>query len=58
MIKEMGKHIYSTVIVLGIVLFVWLFASWVDVITHNDPFAGENNYQPWNLIVVFTEVAE
>lgn len=58
MIKEMGKHIYSTMIVLGIVLFVWLFASWVDVITHNDPFTGDHKYQTWNAIVVFTEVAE
>lgn len=58
MIKEMGKHIYSTMIVLGIVLFVWLFASWVDVITHNDPLTCDYDYQPWNLIVVFTEVAE
>lgn len=43
-------HVLEALFVLiAVILFIYVFASWIDVITHNQ--SPEPVYQPWNLFV-------
>lgn len=40
--------------ILGVLVVVWIVASWVNVNAHNDPFAsGYGDFAWWNLFNVF-----
>jgi len=53
--KDKVKAIERLSVILLIILFVWFLASWMNVISHNDP---EDKSAPaaWNCFVVMTEV--
>lgn len=35
------KIFYTALAVLSVTLMIWIIASWVDVLLHNDPYSGE-----------------
>jgi hypothetical protein len=48
------KKIGNVFAVLGIILMIWIFISFIDINTHNSPF--ENDYQSylsWNFFIIF-----
>lgn len=42
----------------GVVLLIWLAASWADVLMHNDPITGDAAYWRGNAIVMMTELMD
>lgn len=46
------------VCLMGIAVTVWLLASWVDVLLHNDPVYGDKQYMPSNAIVMMLDLTE
>ena len=40
--------------VIGTLLILWLIISWVDVVGHNHPIAGDYQYMPGNAFVIMT----
>lgn len=46
------------VCLMGIAVTVWLLASWVDVLLHNDPVYGDKQYMPGNAIVMMINLTE
>lgn len=43
------KKIKNLFTVFGIILVVWIIASWVDINCHNDPFTNDyQDYSSWN----------
>ena len=38
-------------------LIVWMLASWIDVLMHNDPLTGNRGYMPANAFVVMTQIS-
>ena len=37
-----------------IVMMFWFAFSWVDVLSHNDPFDGDQNYSPCNIFILIS----
>lgn len=35
------KIFYTALAALSVMLMIWITASWVDVLLHNDPYSGE-----------------
>ena len=55
MIKYVLRFI---VYALYIGLIVWILASWIDVLMHNDPLTGDHDYMPANAFVLMTQIRE
>ena len=49
------KLIEKMAMILLIVVSIWFFASYVDVLAHNNPVDGNHSYQPWNVFVLAFE---
>ena len=50
-VKKVFRYLYNILYGAGIAFMVWLFLSWVDVVSHNmDP---NPVYQVWNLFQLF-----
>ena len=42
--------------ILSLLLILWMFISWVEVITHNGPFTTDYNYSDANFFVAISRV--
>lgn len=49
------RLVENLLVVVSVLLFVWFFASWCNVLMHNDPIYGDYQYAPWNM---FTSMAK
>ena len=49
----MKKVLSNLFAILGVALFVWCFASVINVGLNNSPLANENVYAWWNLFNIF-----
>lgn len=50
------KKIGNVLVVCGVIFIIWIFASWIDTIFHNNPMDEKNyqNFSKWNFFdVVF-----
>lgn len=54
------KKIGNLFAVLGVVFMVWLFASWIDTISHNNPMNKETyqNFSKWNFFDIVFMIGE
>lgn len=50
------RFLKKIVCLVGIAVTVWLMASWVDVLMHNDPIYGDKQYMPGNAIVLLVDL--
>lgn len=55
MIKYILK-LFAYVACIGLIM--WILASWIDVLMHNDPLTGDRRYNPANAFVIMTEVTK
>lgn len=46
------KLVEKISLIVLIVLSIWFFASYIDVLAHNDPFAGNYQYHAWNVFTL------
>lgn len=51
--KELVNMLVNSLLVLSIILFVWMFISWVNVVTHNLQSGGYDLIWSWNFFKVF-----
>ncbi len=47
------KAIYHFFTIVSVLLIMWMFISWVDVLMHNDPITGDYQYSQYNMINMF-----
>lgn len=53
------KNLASAILIAAsIAILIWLVVSWVDVLMHNDPITGDNQYIPGNAIVMMVDLTE
>ena len=52
------KAIEYLLILMTALVLIWMVASWVDVVNHNDPSGGDGDPSRWNAFVVMTEAAK
>ena len=52
--RKMIEYLMTFLVVL---MMVWILASWVDVVMHNDPSGSDGDPAKWNAFMVLTEVA-
>lgn len=56
--KNLGKEatlsdkIGTIVGSISFIFLMWLFISWVEIVTHNAPHQPEYTYHAWNLLVM------
>ena len=56
--KFIKNLICNAFAVAGVVLLVWLAASWADVLMHNDPITGDTAYWRGNAIVMLINLMD
>lgn len=56
--KFLKNLISAVLIAASIAILAWLVVSWVDVLMHNDPITGDNQYIPGNAIVMMVDLTE
>lgn len=49
----MKKLLSNFLAVLGVVFFIWCFASVINTGLNNSPLANDNTYAWWNLFNIF-----
>lgn len=49
------KIFYTALAALSVMLMIWITASWVDVLLHNDPYSGEC-IANWNAFLTLIKV--
>lgn len=54
------KNCFITLLCVASVIFgLWIFASWVDVNTHNDYFASDyKDFADWNFFIHYVDFLE
>lgn len=54
------KKIGNLFAVLGVIFMVWIFASWIDTINHNNPMNEETyqNFSKWNFFDIVFMIGE
>lgn len=50
------RFLKKIICLMGIAVTVWLMASWVDVLMHNDPITGDAAYWRGNAIVMLVDL--
>lgn len=54
------KKIGNILVVCGVIFIIWIFASWIDTINHNNPM-NEESYQKfskWNFFDIIVMIGE
>lgn len=55
----MKKLIFNTtknlILMLAVMFLLWILASWIDIVAHNDPWRGSHEYMPGNAFVLLTQ---
>ena len=52
------RFIRNAAVLAGAILIVWIMASWVDILLHNDPITGNKEYWAYNAFVLITGQGE
>lgn len=50
--KKAQKVAGNVIIVVCILFEIWIAASWMNVLAHNDPWRGDKKYAPNNAFVL------
>ena len=45
----------NTIAVISFLFILWVCASWINVLAHNDPDRGDRKYAPNNVFVMMDE---
>lgn len=51
----MKKFIGNTIAILSFLFLLWMCVSWVDVLAHNDPWKGNQKYEPNNVFTMMVK---
>ena len=51
----MKKMAYSIAMGLSLACMVWIGASWINVLMHNNPVLGDYLYAPWNFFLLIAK---
>lgn len=50
--KKAWKVVGNIIVVVCILFEIWIAASWMNVLAHNDPWRGDKKYAPNNIFVL------
>ena len=54
----MKRFIGNAIAVISFLFLLWIVASWINILAHNNPYSGDQKYAPNNIFVILTKECE
>lgn len=54
--KKIIRITGNLITILSILFLIWIIASWMNVLAHNDPWRGDKKYAPNNAFVMLEKM--
>lgn len=56
--KRLTRAIGNVITIISFLFILWIVASWMNVLAHNDPWRGSGKYAPNNAFVVLEKICK
>lgn len=56
--KRLTRAIGNAITIISFLFILWIVASWMNVLAHNDPWKGDRKYAPNNAFVVLEQICK